>query len=295
MLSLLILGGFAAGPAYAKTSNLSDLGSVLQMMEATTTVAFGMEENQVQLTDVKLSTVTEERDGAHVVLLAQDSSPRIRVLLDPERVGSAVVRVRAPSGRVVAEGERFSDVDFGENYEDGQAEPLVYDLNFEAPETGYYSVEVDLEQGAEDWGVAYYTSIVGMESSSGVVSLAETVLNLLLVTAFAESEGLNVQGAAWTTLEPEMRTRVEFPMEARLGECTAFSTVSDSRAKKMDLDVEEPGGAPIAYGSKRSKDVVAAATFSPYLAGDWGFGLVATKMQRGYSDTHAAVMVACSP
>ena len=290
----MILGGFAAGPAYAKTSNLGDLGSSLQMLEATTTLMFAMEEQSVQLTDVKLATVTEDRDGAHSVLLARDSTPRIRLLMDPERVSSASVLVRSPSGKVVATGVRNSEVDFGENYQNGEPRPQVFDLSFEAPETGYYSVEVDLDQGTEDWGVAYYTSIVGVDSPTGVVSLAETVLNLLLVTAFAESEGLNVQGVAWTILEPELRTRLAFPLEPKLGECTAFSTVSESRAKKMDLDVEEPGGAPIAQDSKRSKDVVAAATFTPYLAGDWGFGMTTTKMQRGYSDTHAAVMVACS-
>lgn len=294
MLPLLILGGFAAGPAYAKTSNLGDLGSSLQMLEATTTVMLGMEEQGVQLTDVKLATVTEDRDGAHSVLLAQGSTPSIRLLMDPERVSAASVLVRAPSGKVVASGQRTSEVDFGENYQNGEPKPQVFDLSFEAPETGYYRLEVDLVEGTEDWGVAYFTSVIGTQSSSGVVSLAETILDLLLVTAFAEAEGLNVQGVAWTTLEPELRTRVDFPLEPRLGECTAFSTVSGSRAKKMDLDVEEPGGAAISYGSKRSKDVVAAATFSPYLAGDWGFGLTATKMQRGYSDTHAAVMVACA-
>jgi hypothetical protein len=294
VLSFLILGSLSS-TALAKTSNLNDLGSSLQMLEATATVMFALEAENVQLGDVKLSTVTEDRDGVHTVLFSQDSSPRVRLLLDPERANSASVRVLSPSGRVMAIGERTSEVDFGENYQNGETRPQVYDLSFDAPETGYYRIEVDLDQGTEDWGVAYYTSIVGVETEGGVVSLGETVLNLLLVTAFAESEGLNVQGAAWTVLEPELRTRLDFPLEPRLGDCTAFSTVSDSRAKKMDLDVEEPGGAAIAAGSKRGKDVVAATSFTPYLAGDWGFGLTATKMQRGYNDTHAAVMVACMP
>ena len=215
------------------------------------------------------------------------------MLGDPERISDFEVVLMDPNGKQVATGELLSSIDFGSN-DDGEAMPVpvVHRLTYEAASNGYHEVQVRMKQGSDDWGVGYYSSVLSYASASPI-GISETLLTMLFAVTLAETEGLKVQAANWTTVSEDSRVEIAIPVDTSFDECLAFGMASESRVKTLDIDVAEPGGQTIARDTKGKKDAVGGVDFAPNIAGDWRFGLTATKMQRGVSDSHAAVLMGC--
>ena len=284
-----------AAPAAWKPTRVknAELESSMPTFGALTTVVFDLQEKGNQITDMSVGVLHHDTPSSSKHYFGKGSEIALTILGDPERVTDFEVVLMDPSGKQVATGELLSDIDFGSD-DDGQAMPvpLVHRIRYQAASDGYHQVQVRMKQGSEDWGVGYYSSVLSYPSASPI-GISETLLTMLFAVTLAETEGLKVQAANWTTVSEDSRVEIAIPVDTSFDECLAFGMASDSRVKTLDIDVAEPGGRTVARGTKGKKDAVGGVDFSPSIAGDWRFGLTATKMQRGVSDSHAAVLMGC--
>ncbi len=271
----------------------AELESSMPIFGALTTVVFDLQERGNQITDMSVGVLHHDTPASNKHFFGEGSEVSFTVLGDPERISDFEVVLMDPNGKQVATGELLSSIDFGSN-DDGEAMPVpvVHRLTYEAATNGYHEVQVRMKQGSDDWGVGYYSSVLSYASASPI-GISETLLTMLFAVTLAETEGLKVQAANWTTVSEDSRVEIAIPVDTSFDECLAFGMASESRVKTLDIDVAEPGGQTIARDTKGKKDAVGGVDFAPNIAGDWRFGLTATKMQRGVSDSHAAVLMGC--
>lgn len=272
----------------------SELGSITPTLGSLVKVVLHLENAGSQITAMQLATVRMDTPAVEQHLLAAGEPVYFTVLGDPERVTDFRVSVLDPAGKEIAVGEDFSGVDFGST-EEGEPLPVPVMRRVKVtPEvSGYHSLQVDLEDGADDWGVGFYSSVLSYGSSKPV-SIVNTVLTVMLSAVMIEVEGIQIQAAGWTTVSESDRVEIAIPVDTTFSECVAIGTADTERTKKMDVDVLEPGGGIVGRGSMGKRDAMTDfVVFSPKLAGSWRFGLTATKMQRGAMDSHAAMLVGC--
>lgn len=271
----------------------AELESSMPTFAALTTVVFDLQDKGNQITDMSVGVVHHDKAATNKHFFGEGNTVSFTVLGDPDRIEDMEVVLLDPSGEAVATAEAITSIDFGESDEgEPMPVPVVHRLNYKAVSSGYHEVQVRMKKGAEDWGVAYYSSVLSYASQSPI-GISETLLTMLFAVTLAETEGLKVQAANWTTISEDNRAEIAIPVDTSFEECLAFGMASDSRVKTLDIDVAEPGGTLVAMDTKKKKDAVGGVDFSPTIAGDWRFGLTATKMQRGVSDSHAAVLMGC--
>ncbi len=246
---------------------LGDLSQVLTDLEA----------GQIQITHLSMGIVFDDGVGYSVpVTLGEGEDIRIVGFGDRERIANLDIYVFDERGELVAQDDSTDNLPIV---------PLI------APRAGTYDVRVVIADPMPEWDLGFFAVAMGYESAIPPVSAVEPFEVTLAAAQVLEENGYQFIHAQWLTLSPEetgfVQTRVDDWVM-----CTAYAGSSPSRTKKLDIYAADPMDQP--RGHDRRHGALGMVDFVPVPPGEWMFALNARKLQRGFTDTHAVVVVGCS-
>lgn len=264
---LALLGVANAGGAASVGPVLGDLQQLLT----------DLEQRQVQITNVSMGIVFDDGIGYSVpVTLAEGEDIQIVGFGDRERILNLDIYVFDERGELVAQDDAVDNL---------PVVPLI------APRAGTYDVRVVIADPAPEWDLGFFAVAMGYSSPVPPVSAYEAFEITIAASQVLEEEGYQFIHAEWLTLAGGETGYVQTRVDEWL-HCTAYVGASPSRTRKLDVYLADPLDRPRAHD--RRHGALGSVNFLPQPAGEWMFAVQPRKMRRGFTDTHAVVVLGCS-
>ena len=258
----------------AHAEGVATVGGVMQDLSQ---ILGDLEARQVQITQLSMGIVFDDGIGYSVpVTLAEGEDLNIVGFGDRERIANLDIFVFDERGELVAQDDATDNL------------PVV---PFIAPRAGTYDVRVVIADPMPEWELGFFAVAMGYDSPVPPVSSLEPFEVTLAAAQVLEEEQFQFIHAEWVTLGAGETAFVQTRVDDWLL-CSAYAGGSPSRTKKLDLYAADPLDRPVDHD--RRHGALAKVDFVPSPPGEWMFALKARKLKRGYTDTHAVVVMGCA-
>jgi hypothetical protein len=252
------------------------VNSLLPILEVQYGLVELLEDRQFLITDMSVGMVFDGTQGHSVpVSLTRGETVLFVGVGDDERIADLDLYVFDSAGVMLA--------DEGE----ADAQPI---LEFTAPVDGVYDVRVAVAETKEEWNGGFFTLTTAVPVGVTPISVMDTFAMLPLAVELMEAQGLQVIHGELEVLAKKDVKSVPIDV-ADWSYCMAVAVASENRTKKLDMAVYDPYG-DLIWSDKKNKQF-AFVEFAPGDGGTFDFRMNARKMRRGYTDTHAVVVVGC--
>ena len=259
------------GTAFAQ----QQVNSLLPILQMQGEVIDLLEEKNFLITDMTVGMVFDGTDG--------------------HRVPIQLVRGETVLFVGVGDDLRIADLDLyvfdGANMlaweDEADSEPV---LEFTAPADGVYEVRAAVAESRDGWNGGFFALTTAVPIDQTPITVKDTFALFQVAVETMEANNLQVIHGEFEVLEKKRPKAVPIAV-ADWSTCMAVAVADPNRNKKLDLSVHDPYGSMLAEDRKNGQ--LGLVNFMPGPGGNFEFRMTARKMRRGYTDTHAMVVVGC--
>jgi len=263
-------------PLLSTLAMAQQINSLVPILEDQAVVIELLESENFLITDMSVGMVFDGTEGHSVpVELASGETVVFVGVGDALRIADLDIYVFDSAGVMLA------------NEGESDAQPV---LEFTAPSTGVYDVRVAIAEPIEDWNGGFFALTTAIPVGYTPITVKETFELFMLAVETMESNDMQVIHGEFEVVSKKQPKPVPIYV-ADWSECMAVAVADPNRNRKLDLSVHDPHSAMLDRDKRNGQ--LAMVFFLPGSGGLFEFRMNARKMRRGYTDTHAMVVVGC--